>query len=84
MMIPYGTNARDWFSSLLIDFPDSEIPILQKEEDWREIGNNIKMSADFDEIPDTSAYNNWRDWAYDFYYVMEAESQVNLSLDNGI
>lgn len=79
MMIPYGVEARDWFASLLIDFPDSQIPILEKEEQWRDVGDNIKMDPQFAEIPDTSAYNNWKDWAYDFYYAMEAESQVDNS-----
>lgn len=74
MIIPYGIGMKDWFHSLLIDFPEAIIPILQDEEDWKEIGNNIKMNPEFNEIPSTYGYNDWREYAYDFYYAMQADN----------
>lgn len=76
MIIPYGIGVKDWFASLLIDLQQYDIPILERDEDWKEIGDFIRLNIDISDIPSTYSYDKWNDWAYDFYYLMEQDNGV--------
>lgn len=71
MIMPIMIPLLEWANSLLIDFPDDNLPILEKEEDWKEWGENLKLSDNFSNIPTTYGYDNFNDWAYEVYYIME-------------
>ncbi|HVX00737.1 MAG TPA: hypothetical protein VHA52_09940 [Candidatus Babeliaceae bacterium] len=71
MMIPKYTSLNDWCSSLVIDFPNDNVPEL-KWEDWKEFGNDLIQGGSFatNDAPSPDKYDNWEDWAYAIYYVM--------------
>ena len=72
MVNPLGMDLRFWADSLVIDFPNDNIPILQDEESWETWGNDLINTVTFNEnsAPDTSTYDNWFSWAQEVYYTM--------------
>lgn len=72
MMIPDHTDIKTWFSSLLIDFPNDNIPILTDNKNWKSVGNHIIQGGIFatNSCPATDTYDEWLAWAKDFYFCM--------------
>lgn len=69
MIIPVGISLLDWAASLLIDYPDDNLPILYNEEEWKDWGDFVTGAPSFEDLnaPSTSFYDNWQDWAFALY-----------------
>jgi hypothetical protein len=72
MMNPKLATLKQWAASLIIDFPNDEVPLLQQEQDWREWGDALIQEGSFSRngAPDTRLYQNWTDWAEVIFYAM--------------
>lgn len=72
MIIPKGISLLDWSASLLIDFPDNNIPILRDETKWKEWGNRIisETTVAAKGVPPTDSYQFWDEWAMVYYNIM--------------
>lgn len=72
MIIPNLTSLKNFSSSLIIDFPDDNIIILDDKNNWKEWGDQLVQSESFiqNSAPGTQNYNNWKDWAQDLFFVM--------------
>lgn len=69
MIIPIGIGLTDWAASLLIDYPDDNLPILYTEEEWKDWGDTVIGAPSFDRLnaPPPGLYDNWHDWAMALY-----------------
>ncbi len=72
MIIPDQIELMDWSASLVIDFPNDNIPILMKDEDWRVWGNELVLATSFanNNAPGPNIYTDWKQWATALYFVM--------------
>ena len=72
MMIPEFSNISNWANSIIIDFPNDDIPLLYNEDDWKAWGNSLVQSTTFaqNNAPSTQRYDDWQTWAKDLYYCM--------------
>lgn len=72
MMIPIGVTLKYWWDSLVIDFPNDNIPILDDEKDWKEKGSFLVQEIDFaiQNAPSSVLYEDPFDWAMDVYRSM--------------
>lgn len=72
MILPLHTNLAEWASSLIIDFPNDDIPILEKDTDWQLWGGFLVQEPSFEQAfaPSPYFYDDWRAWAIDVYYTM--------------
>jgi len=66
MMNPVGATLISWASSLIIDFPTDNIPILRNENEWKRWGDMLVQETTFanNGAPGTLMYNDWKTWAY--------------------
>lgn len=73
MMMPTNTDAVTWANSLIIDFPDDDVPLLYNEKDWKEWGNQLTLCKNFDRegAPGVHGFNDWKEWAISVYYAMQ-------------
>lgn len=69
MILPEFISLRDWADSLIIDFPNDNVPIIYNEEDWKRWGNSVVTGPSFQSLqaPNTDLYDNWQDWAFVLY-----------------
>lgn len=69
MMIPAQTTLKYWAESLVIDFPNDNIPYLEDEKDWKDWGNSLALEDSFarNDIPPTNNFNHWKSWAERVY-----------------
>ena len=72
MLIPYLVSAKDWFSSLLIDFPSENISVPQNDEDWKSSADFLCQSPlfSFNSVPAPQNYDKFEDWANVVYFLM--------------
>ena len=72
MMIPIYADLKTWASSLIVDFPQDNIPLLIDESDWKRWGAFLTQETSFaiNAAPTTRDYSNWKDWAINVYKVM--------------
>lgn len=72
MIQPNMINFMDWAASLIIDFPEDDIPVLLNENDWKEWGNFLIQEESFaqNNVPAPQTYTDKWDWARDLYYVV--------------
>lgn len=72
MIIPTYMDFKDWFSSLVIDFPLDPIPVLYDEKDWKDVGNQLILCDSFYQAgaPGTAQYADPLSWAKDVYLTM--------------
>lgn len=72
MMIPAGVDLKTWSASLIIDFPNDNIPNLYDNSSWREWGDSLSQENSFsaNHAPTTESYKDWESWATDVYSVM--------------
>jgi hypothetical protein len=70
MMLPQFCDLPLWASSLIIDFPTDNIPILTSEADWQFWGNQLIQQPSFSstDSPRTDLYKDWKSWAWDMFY----------------
>ena len=71
-MIPTRADLKTWASSLIVDFPRDNIPILSNENDWERWGSVLIECQSFSSnaVPPPRGYVDWRDWATNVYKVM--------------
>lgn len=72
MVIPINIKAKAWFASLVIDFPDDNIPILDEDSDWKEKGNLLIQENSFaiQNAPPASRYRSFSPWAMEVFKTM--------------
>lgn len=71
-MIPRNVNIYDWCSSLIIDFPADNVPILLDENEWKQWGNFLIEQKSFaiNGAPTTGDYDDWQKWAQNLFAAM--------------
>jgi hypothetical protein len=76
MIIPIGISDDewevDWANSLLIDFPNDNIPILTSPRNWRNWGSQLVQSTSFSEnnAPGPAFEKDFKTYAERLFYVM--------------
>lgn len=72
MILPEYINLNDWADSLLIDFPEDNVPIFQKNNNWKEWGDALIQCNSFqeNEAPSPQTFDGWKEWAYAVYFTM--------------
>jgi len=75
MILPYGISFDDWASSLNIDFPNDNIPLLYNS-DWKSFGEVLVSCESFisNSAPSPSSYNDVQEWMMDVYLAMDDNS----------
>lgn len=75
MIIPEIIELDDWCSSLVIDFPTDDVPILING-DWKSFGNTLSQTGNFaiNNTPSPDNFNDWRSWAFSVFYLMNNNS----------
>lgn len=69
MLIPTNMTFNNWANSLVIDFPNSFIPIPPKETDWKRWARIVCEQNDFS-VSGTlnpNSFKTWKDWAILLY-----------------
>ena len=69
MVQPRYITLSNWAASLVIDFPDDDVPILMNEKDWKKWGNRLVECSTFAQnaAPGTAFYKDWQSWAMDVF-----------------
>jgi len=72
MILPISIDLKTWAASLVIDFPNDNIPFLDKEENWKEWGNSLVEENSFarNGAPGTQFFKNWKTWAQAVFKTM--------------
>jgi hypothetical protein len=72
MMMPTKTDLQTWASSLVVDFPNDNIPLYSSASDWKTWGNFLIQENSFlaNQAPGTSHFSNAKDWALAVYRQM--------------
>ena len=67
-IIPINIDFQNWANQLRNSFPTQNIPIVNKESDWRHFNNMLLSNRCFDSyfLPNVDGYDNWREWASEF------------------
>lgn len=85
MIFPEYIGLKDWFASLIIDYPQENIPLLENEDDWPEVGAALVSTGVFAKAnvpsPFTIAegkkkqnFQDWTDWAKTMFIIMTNEN----------
>jgi len=79
MVLPEGISLTLWANSLIIDFPYDNVPNLSSESQWQEWGDELANCQNFidNDIPSTFNYRDWKSWAYDVYFLMCNNDELN-------
>jgi len=72
MMMPINTDLQTWGASLVIDFPNDNVPLYFTGDDWRTWGNMLRQENTFanNGVPGTEHYPEWTEWALAVYRQM--------------
>jgi hypothetical protein len=72
MIIPEFISLSDWAASLIIDFPNDNIPFLLDEKNWKEWGSLLLQESSFNrnDIPKPDGYQEWQPWAHSVFYTL--------------
>lgn len=72
MMIPIDVTVKFWMESLVIDFPDDNIPLLEDEKDWKDVGSFLVQENSFaiQGAPSPASYEKASDWMLEVYKCM--------------
>jgi len=60
---PNGINFVDWASSLVIDLPDLDIPVINDEDEWKQWALFVIEENKLGQFPLPENFSNWREWA---------------------
>lgn len=73
-IIPDNIDFVAWASQLRDSYPNEQIPIVNKENDWREFFSMLLYNRCFSQyhLPYVDGFSNWRDWASEFLLAIEA------------
>ena len=71
-MLPKLTTIELWAASLIVDFPDSNIPILKGAHGWKAWGNSLVQENVFadNHAPGTAMYDDPKKWMESVFYTM--------------
>lgn len=86
MIRPEYIGIKDWFASLVIDYPKEIIPILENEEDWPTVGATIVGAGVFakanvpspftiSEGKKKQNFQDWAEWAKTVFIIMTNENR---------
>lgn len=80
MVIPEGITLTLWANSLIIDFPNDNIPLLINESRWQQWASELIGSQSFisNDVPHPNNYDDWKTWAYDVYFLMCNNDELNI------
>lgn len=72
MVMPEFITLSNWAATLIVDFPDDNIPLLSDESNWRPWGDLLAQEDSFinNNAPGTLYYKDWKEWADEVYFVM--------------
>lgn len=72
MMLPKRTDLRTWASSLIVDFPNDNIPILKGSDDWKTWGSLLVEVNSFasNGAPNPRQYSDVGKWMEDVFKSM--------------
>ncbi len=72
MIIPSGVSLKDFAGSLLIDFPNDNIPILSSDKDWKVWGSLLIQETSFanNGAPGPGLYKSPNDWTKALFKAM--------------
>lgn len=81
MVYPEYIDIKDWFASLIVDYPNEFLPILESEEKWQETGAiiagngifaraNVPAPFALEEGHKKMKFASWQEWAKKVYLVM--------------
>jgi hypothetical protein len=85
MIQPHYIELLDWAASLIIDYPQEDIPYLTKQDKWQEWGTivvNSGIFAKYNVPPPFSnkstakAYKTWQEWADAVYLIMSTSPKI--------
>lgn len=73
VILPEFIDLSNWAASLIIDFPDDNIPLLYNDDRWREWGDLLIQEESFvgNNAPSTLGYTDWKPWAQDVYLAVD-------------
>lgn len=72
MMIPLNTTFKTWTESLIVDFPDDNIPLLRSEKEWKQWGDMLVQENTFSQngCSDTRDHDDKWEWAMGIFKSM--------------
>lgn len=72
MVIPTNITLSKWAASLVIDFPDDNVPLLYNEMEWKKWGNFLVEGNSFlsNFAPPTKGFQDWKPWAMAVFSTM--------------
>lgn len=72
MTLPIGITLSYWAASLVIDFPNDNIPLLSSEDQWKPWGNILVQTNSFasNGAPGTDLYSDAPTWMQAVYRCM--------------
>lgn len=72
MIIPDYSTLKQWAASLVEDFEEDNIPLLEDEDQWKEWGYLLMEVPAFigKGAPSPQGYENWKSWAKGVYLVL--------------
>ncbi len=67
-IIPQNITFVEWANQLRNSFPNENIPIVNKENDWRGFMAMLSSNRCFEDkyLPYVVGYSDWRQWASQF------------------
>jgi hypothetical protein len=72
MILPKGVTLTQFAASLVVDFPNDNIPFLSNEDNWKEWGNRLIQEATFsgNGAPSTDGFKDKAEWAQALFKTM--------------
>lgn len=74
MILPKNVSFKQFASSLVVDFPNDNIPFLSSDENWREWGDRLVQENSFSNngAPSTKGFSDKTEWAQALFKTMAA------------
>lgn len=72
MVIPINISLERWAASLIVDFPEENIPFLYNNQEWKRWGDTLVLNESFasNGAPSPHLYDDWRIWAQEVFKTM--------------
>ncbi len=74
MILPIGVSLQNFAGSLVVDYPNDNIPILHKDKDWRTFGSFVAQETTFGNngAPGPGRFSNPSEWTQALFKAMES------------
>ena len=74
--VPDYSTWEEWNGNLAIYYGREPI-MMDKEENWREVADEVGLLATFSAypVPDPSTFKTWQDWAREFTTIINGPSR---------